>query len=319
VISAPVARLPFASTVFLMLAMLGAAAVSRAQGVISVADTTGWSAWTTTSGATMVDPRNDQQTGQGQDDFVGDATYAGFQQKAGTLNGVNTLMFRARFDKFDGVNQWGNGGNFGLGMDLDGNGSVDLVMMMSEGSGNVNNRTRTITFGTPGTGANDSPSTTSWTFPTQTAINLTTYSGSNASTATYSLQGTTDAGNFGGNQDAWLTFGISFANLQAAIRAYASGSFANFVVDYTTRIAFIGYTSTQNNALNQDLFGTAGGTSSTTTFASLGAMTPPVDAYGKVPEPATYAQLGALLVAGAFIAWRRRRASAATPKSPGQA
>ena len=287
---------------------------ASAQGVISVADTTGWTAWITSSGAIMQDPLGDQQTGQGQDDFVGNTTYAGFQQKAGTLNGVDTVMFRARFDKFDGVNQWGNGGNFGLGMDLDGNGSVDLVMVMSESSGNVNNRTRTITFGTPGAGANDGPSTTSWTFPTQTAINLTAFSGSNGTTANYYTFGTTDAGNFNGNQDAWLTFGISFANLQSAIRTWAkaptgqaSSFWSTYNLTYNSTIAFIAYSTQQTNALNQDLFGTAGNTTATINFSQLGSITPPMDAYGRVPEPATYAQLGALLLAAGVIAWRRRK------------
>lgn len=286
---------------------------ASAQGVISVADTTGWTAWTTTSGAIMQDPAGDQQTGQGQDDFVGDATYVGFQQKAGTLNGVNTVMFRARFNKFDGTNQWGNGGNFGLGMDLDGNGSVDLVMVMSEGSGNVNNRTRSITFATPGLGANDGPSTTSWTFPTQTAISLTAYSGSNGTTANYSLVQATDGSSFSGTPDAWLTFGISFANLQNAIRTWAKAPtgqptfWSTYNLTYNSTIAFIAYSTQQTNALNQDLFGTAGNTTATINFSQLGSITPPMDAYGRVPEPATYAQLGALLLAAGVIAWRRRK------------
>jgi hypothetical protein len=298
--------------VALGVAFLAAPRVS-AQGVISVADTTGWTAWTTGSGAIMQDAPGDQQTGQGQDDFVGDATYAGFQQKAGTLNGADTVMFRARFNKYDGTNQWGNGGNFGLGMDLDGNGSVDLVMVMSEGSGNVNNRTRSITFATPGSGANDGPSTTSWTFPTQTAINLTAYSGSNGTTANYFLTGASDGSNFSGTPDAWLTFGISFANLQNAIRTWAkapTGQAANFWstynLTYNSTIAFIAYSTQQTNAINQDLFGTTGNTTATINFTQLGSITPPMDAYGRVPEPSTYAQLGALLFAAGVVAWRRR-------------
>ncbi len=300
----------------IILAALGvaflAAPRASAQGVISVADTTGWTAWTTSSGAIMQDAPGDQQTGQGQDDFVGDLTYAGFQQKAGTLNGVNTVMFRARFNKYDGTNQWGNGGNFGLGMDLDGNGSVDLVMVMSEGSGNANNRTRSITFATPGAGANDGPSTTSWTFPTQTAINLTAYSGSNGTTANYYLTGATDGSNFSGTPDAWLTFGISFANLQNAIRTWAKAPtgqptfWSTYNLTYNSTIAFIAYSTQQTNAINQDLFGTTGNTSATINFTQLGSITPPMDAYGRVPEPATYAQLGALLLAAGVIAWRRR-------------
>lgn len=297
------------------LLLLAGAQVAHAQGVISVADSTGWTSWVTKSGAIMQDPAADQQTGQGQDDFVGDATYAGFQQKAGTLNGADTVMFRARFNKFDGTNQWGNGGNFGLGMDLDGNGSVDLVMVMSEGSGNVANRTRTITFATPGLDVNDGPSTTSWTFPTQTAISLTAFTGSNGTTANYSLVQATDGSNFSGTPDAWLTFGISFANLQNAIRNWAKAPnsqptnyWSTYNLTYNSTIAFIGYSTQQTNAINQDLFGTAGNTTATINFSQLGSITPPMDAYGRVPEPATYAQIGAFLLAAGVIAWRRRAA-----------
>lgn len=269
-----------------------AAPSSTAQVAISVTDTSGWTAWQRTDGLLMTDPRGDQQTGQGQDDFVGDLTFAGFQQKAGTIGGADHVVFRTRMDKYDAR---GFGGNWELGMDLDGNGSVDLVMKLSDKNG------QTLTFATPGIGANNSPATTSW----------GSFVGSIALTSsTYNYQQATDGSAFGGTADAFVTFGISFANLQNAIRTYAGPAFSNFVVNYTTRIAFIAFTSTQGNAINQDLYGTSGNTTSTTTFASLGAATGPMDAYGVVPEPATYAQLGALLLAGGFVAWRRRRARA---------
>lgn len=287
---------------------VASAVLSHAQSAISVTDTTGWTPWYTSTGSVMTDVQNDQQTGQHTDDYVGDATRFGMMQKAGTIGGVNSVAWRFRFDDFAGADKFGgNGGNVGLGLDLDGNGSVDVMMVMSEGSGNVNNRARNVYFGTPGAGANTGPSTTTWTIDTNqsTAIALTVNS-------TYDLVATNDGYNFAGTQDSWLTFAVSFANLQAGIRAYAGPAFSNFVYDYTTKISFIAFTSTQLNALNQDLFGankdalTNGTTSNTSTWAELGAITPPVDAFGRVPEPATYAQLGALLLAGGIVAWRRR-------------
>jgi len=275
---------------------------ASAQTAVSVSDTSGWNAWVKPDGQLITDPAGDQQTGQGADDFVGDTTYAGFYQKAGQVGGVDSLLLRSRMNKYDGPNQWGNGGNWGVGMDVDGNGSVDLIMMMSEGSGNVNNRTRTITWGQPGTGANTSPSTTTWTFPTQTAISLTT-----TGNATYNVMQAYDGSAFSGTADSLLTFAVSFASLQAAVRTYTS--FTTFTMSYTTRLSFISFTSTQDNALNQDLFGTSGNTSSTSTWAQLGSITAPIDAYGRVPEPSTYAQIAGLLAAGAFVYWRRRRAA----------
>ncbi|MBA3849649.1 MAG: hypothetical protein C0502_06595 [Opitutus sp.] len=221
----------------------------------------------------------------------------GFYQKAGTIGGASHLLFRARFDKYDGPDQWGNGGNFGIGMDLNGDGALDLILMMSESSGNVNNRSRTLTWGDPGTGANTGPSTTSWAFPTQTATALvvnTTYDAVQATDSTVN-----------GTSDLLLSFAVSFANLQAAVRAYTP--FTTFTMTYDTRITYIAFTSTQANSLNQDLFGTTGNTNSSLTWAQLGAITGPADAYGVVPEPATYVQMAALFAAGTLVAWRRRR------------
>lgn len=271
----------------------------RAQTAVSVTDTTGWNAWSKADLTLMSDITTDQQTGQGADDFASDpaANVAGFYQKAGTIGGADYLLFRARFDKYDGPDQWGNGGNFGIGMDINGDGALDLILMMTENSGNVNNRTRTLRWGDPGTGANTGPSTTSWTFPTQTATTLTV-------NQTYDVTQTTDS-NLNGTPDMFLSFAVSFSSLQAAVRAYTP--FTSFTMTYDTRISYIGFTSTQDNSLNQDLFGTTGNTSSTQTWAQLGAITGPANAWGVVPEPATYAQVGAFMLTGLGLWWRRRR------------
>lgn len=286
-----------------------------AQSTISATDTTGWTPWTLGSGSVvMSDPQGDQQTGQGQDDFVGDASTYAMTMKSGQMGGSDYVLFQARFNTYTAEDQWGNGGNLGIGMDIDGNGSVDLIMMFSEGSGKAANRSRTIQFGLPGTNANTSPSTTSWTFPTQTAINLTVNADYNCTLAT---TGT----NFGGNSDAWLTFGVSFANLQNAIRTYAkettTGQYSNYTFDYNSHINYIAFTSTQDNALNQDLAGTSGNTSASTTWAQLGAISAPMSPTGYVPEPATYAQVGILLAIGGVLLHRRRRRPAVAGAADG--
>jgi hypothetical protein len=275
-----------------------------AQTAVSVTDTTGWNVWSKADLTNMSDITTDQQTGQGADDFASDSTYAGFYQKAGTIGGADHLLFRARFDKFDGADQWGNGGNFGIGMDVNGDGALDLIMMMSESSGNVNNRTRTIRWGDPGTGTNTSPSTTSWTFPTQTPITLSV-------NTTYDVTLTGDGSMLNGNADMFLSFAVSFANLQAAIRAYTP--YTGFTMTYESRLSYIAFTSTQDNALNQDLFGTTGNTSSSLTWAQLGAITGPANAYGIVPEPSTYAQMAAMLGVAGLAWWRRRRGQQPAP------
>lgn len=287
-------------TILTVLGTLFGAALASAQTAVSVTDTTGWNAWAKADLSPLAEITTDQQTGQGADDFAADATTPGFYQKAGTIGGVDHLLFRARFDKYDGADQWGNGGNFGIGMDVNGDGAVDLILMMSESSGKVSGRTRTLTWGDPGTGANTGPSTTTWTFPTQTATSLTV-------NQTYDAMQAPDS-NLNATPDMLLSFAVSFANLQAAVRAYTP--FTTFTMTYSTRISYIAFTSTQANSLNQDLYGTVGNTSSTLTWAELGAITGPANAWGVVPEPATYAQMGTFMLAGLGLWWRRRRRAA---------
>lgn len=259
---------------------------------VSVQDTTGWNAWTNKlTGTYITDPQSDQQTGQGQDDFVGDATYAAFQQKAGTIGGTDYFLYRARMDNFDSKN--GFSGMLTLGIDLNNNGSIDLLMQMDDKS-----QTKGIWFATPGTGANDAPSTTSW---GNFAGKIT------ATTTTYNYAQASDGSTFGGNADAWVTFAISFANLQSAIATYAPTYAASVgTITYQTQFSYIAFTTTQGNSINQDLLGVPKNYSTTTTYASLGALTPPTNSWGVVPEPATYAQLSALLLAGGYVAYRRR-------------
>lgn len=279
--------------------MLGGFA--RGQVAVSITDNVGWNTWQKADLSYMSDATPDQQTGQGADDFASDPTYAGFYQKAGTIGGVDSLLFRARMDKFDSDDRWGNGGNFGIGMDVDGDGALDLILMMTESAGNPSNRVRTLTWGDPGPGANTGPSTTSWTFPSQTATTLTVNS-------TYDVKQADDGSFINGNADAFLSFAVSFSNLQSAVRAFTP--YTTFNMTYDTRMSYIAFTSTQANALNQDLFGATGGTSSTLTWAELGAITGPANAWGVVPEPATYAQVAVLILAGGLVAFRRRKATA---------
>jgi len=260
-------------------------------GAMSVTDVTGWNAWTTSTGTAMTDPLADQQTGQGQDDFVG-----GFKQQAGYIGSdtVKSIMWQTQMSKYDSK---GFNGRIELGIDLNNNGGLDLIMMMTDKNG-----VQDITFATPGVGANDSPSTTSWgNFNTTGVLSLT------SSTYNYSTvpTGTTS---YGTNTNAYVTFAISYTNLQAAIRAYAGAAFSSFVVSDFTSMSFVAFTTTQGNAINQDLFGTAGNINSASSFSSLGAGTSYIrPGGGPIPEPAAFLQLGGLLGVGAFGVFLRRR------------
>lgn len=285
----------------LVMALAFAGVTLLGQTSVFVTDTTGWTAWTKPDGTRMTDAAADQQTGQGADDFVGDATFAAFAQKAGLIGGTTAgILFQTRMNSYQAN---GLAGYVTLGMDLDGNGSIDIMMGVDAKSATMN-----IKFATPGTGANTSPSTTTWgNFQGGVNLNATTYNYAQA----------TDGSNFGGTADAMVTFGISFADLQTGIRTYAGSAFSNYTVGYDTRIAFVAWTTTQQKSVNQDMMGYTGSgyTKDTTSYADLGAITPPVDAYGKVPEPATFVQLALLLLGGSALMLRRRRpAASATEK-----
>jgi hypothetical protein len=300
---------------------LGLSALSVcAQTTVSVTDTSGWNPWRTGSGAVMVDVGGDQQTGQGADDFIGNSTgqYA-FMQNSGYLASDPTnqyVLFRTRMGNYQSK---GFGGNLEIGLDLTGSGSVNLIMKMQDKTG-----TQTLTFASPGAGANNSPSTTTWgTFTGSIALTTNTYnyvavtdgvtlnSNGTGTGDTNSSKSTTYTAN------SWVTFAISYANLQNAIRTYAvdtSGAlaFTTYTVNDNSMMSFIGFTSTQGNAINQDLFGTNGNVNSSTTFANLGAGTALLNTHGTIPEASTVYQLGAFLLVGAYAGWRRRKAQASS-------
>jgi hypothetical protein len=295
-----------------------------ARATVTVTDSTGWNAWYNQQGSYVADPGGDQQTGQGTDDFIGNATTAAFQQKAGYLASDPTtqyVLFRARMGKYETGSKGfgsGNGSNVSLGLDLTGNGGLNLIMDLNVKGNNV-----VLKFAAPGTGANDAPSTTSWgNFAGDITLNSDTYNYDQVTDGiTLNSSGTAAAGTENGSKatsygsNAWVTFAISYANLEAAIRAYAAnGSFAGFQVNDFTAISFVAFTSTQGNAINQDLLGTEGNMNSATTFASLGAGTPLIrPGGGNIPEPAAALQLGAVLAIGFFGGRRRRGVRARRP------
>ncbi|MFA6287642.1 MAG: hypothetical protein WC661_09690 [Opitutaceae bacterium] len=310
--------------------------VSAQAQTVSVADSTGWIAWNSgLTGNFLSDPGADQQTGQGTDDYIGNASTPAMMQQAGYLASdtgqTNKLIFfRARMGKYSASGFGaGNGANLSLGIDLTNNGSLDLIMDL-----NVKGSVAKIEFAAPGTGANTGPSTTSWgNFFGAITLDASTYDyrsatatdgitlNSNGTSGVPTDQNGDTASSYAAN--AWVTFAISYANLQNAIRLYATETgtdFSTYTLYEVSFLSFIGFTSTQGNAINQDLLGTEGNTNSTMTFAELGVSTTYIRPGGDpVPEPAAVFQLGGLLGTGLLVwAWRRRKAGRA-PESAGTA
>lgn len=251
---------------------------------------------------------DDQQTGHTEADIVGNATgdpaFMIWFDDLGTASPTDGYMgFRVRLGADQ--NPAGFGHFFGVGFDVADSlgvldGAIDLFVGV-DFSGNPDQ----LGIFDPGTGSNTSPSTTSI-----VSTPLVSYTpGSVPGDPTYdnydfSGVSSIDGGavnsdlDLDGNEDFFLSFVIPFADIVAQLQVI----FPDF--DEDTLIQMVIGTSTQPNALNQDLGGPDGGTRSTQTWSALGAISEPVSALALVPEPGT----GLLLALGLVgIALGRRR------------
>ncbi len=251
---------------------------------------------------------DDQQTGISEADIVGNATgdpaFLIWFDDLGTADPTDGYMgFRVRLgaDK----NPPGFEHFFGVGFDVADSlgvldGAIDLFVGV-DFSGNPDQ----LGIYDPGTGSNTSPSTTSI-----VSTPLVSYTpGSVPGDPTYdnydfSGVSSIDGGavnsdlDLDGKEDFYLTFVIPFADIVAQLQAI----FPDF--DENTLIQLVIGTSTQSNALNQDLGGPDGGTNSTESWSALGAISEPVTSRMLVPEPGT----GLLLALGLVsLALGRRR------------
>jgi hypothetical protein len=280
----------------------------------------------------LSDPRADQQTGQYADDMVGNATNnPGFMMRGGTIAGTGTdssgtavqyVAFRTRLNEYNPTS-YDNNAKQRFGMDANGDGKIDLFF----GIDFNNNSPPTIGFQTPGTGSNSSPSTTSignnFT-PTFDSGDVTVSSAlltlSNSLTFNYQQVNSTNTPGFTNFQgatndspagaDAYMTFAVPFLWLAEAVQD-ASG----LTITPSSWVRFIAFTATQNNSINQDLFG-SNGITATRFDAPGGGFSEFTNAYGTpVPEPSTY---GAILMAGglAVLGLRRWRAGRGAGQSP---
>jgi hypothetical protein len=114
------------------------------------------------------------------------------------------------------------------------------------------------------------------------------------------------------DDDAYVTFAIPFFLLAEAIEEASAGDTNNSgpiaAEDFTlsSAIRLIAYTATQNSAINQDMFG-VDGIDNAVTFSSSGGFSAVSNAYGVVPESSTFLQVGAFVLVGGLLSWRRQR------------
>lgn len=218
----------------------------------------------TSSGTPMTDFLNDQQTGQGSDDFSVNGFYMNFVN----VGGVQTQVLRFQMNTFDPK---GFRGNLRIGIDATGDGAIDLFYGVSTSGSSAG-----IYFQNPGTGLNVSPSTTT----------LGTNYGMIALTSTnYSyVQSDVVA------DDAMISFSVPFASINSALQG------VGIQADSSTFMRFIAFTATQSNSINQDMYGTSGINSAVRFDAEGGGFTEFQNFNGArpvVPEPSTY---GAILM-----------------------
>jgi hypothetical protein len=182
---------------------------------------------------------------------------------------------------------------FGIGFDANSDGVIDLFLGVSNtGSSDE------IGIYNAGSGLNTSPSTTSI-----VSTGVFSYAELSSNYDWSAVDGTIDptASSFDldndGKTDYFLSFFVPFQDIVDALTAIGITGFQD-----DSQFQLIAGTSTQANALNQDLGGPNGGTSSTETWANLGAMSQTLTPLA-VPEPDT----GALLALGLVAIAANRR------------
>jgi hypothetical protein len=276
-----------------LLAWMGASAAAPAAPIDPSSPTTEWNV---IGYPTLIpDYVDDQQTGHVEADIVGDLThpalYMAFDDNGTPSTTDGNIGFRVRLAA-DGQPP-GFKHFFGIGMDADLDGALDLFL----GVDNAGNSDQIGIFD-PGTGANTSPDTTTIdTTPLWSTTDFTGIYDFSAVDNTIDPTATTFDFDGLGDNDYFLSFVIPFDQIVAQLVAKGMTDF-----DDTSPFQLVAGTSTQPNALNQDLGGPNGGTTSTQTWQELGALSNPII---PIPEPDTGALFGLGLVA--LAAAKRRR------------
>lgn len=227
----------------LLLALAGGAVTAQGQLTVtadSAALLSGWSIHV------AQDPVSDNQAAHAGIDLVGDSSRYVFI----AAQSADMLTFRVRLNTplaggFDQV--------AAVGIDINRTGKADIAFAVSGKNGPRLDAGQSY-FMAFGESLSSTPSTTSW----GTAFGAQDWVTSGASADfNYSLVSSIDGavGNITGSTgpNTFLTFSVSFARLQDAIRSLG-GTYASFVVDQTTAGAFLfsAHTGTQTNAVNVD-------------------------------------------------------------------
>ena len=276
--------------------------LSSSAGAAIIAVTSDNTTWTEIAYpvVTTPDAPNDHQTGIAEGDIVGNDTGDSAVLTNFDDNGTPGILtdgyvaFRVRLG--EDKPPAGFTAFFGVGMDANSDGVIDLFLGVDNSPSGGGNQ---IGIFSPGTGANTSPSTTSIiTTPLASYAETAANYDFSPVTTIDPLETNTDL-DAGGNEDVYLTFVVPFGDIVTEL------GLLGITFDENSTVQYVFGTSTQTNALNQDLAGPTGGTTSTLTWEQLGAISFEYSASGTpIPEPSTALLLGLGLVS---LAVARRR------------
>ncbi|HYD69490.1 Ig-like domain-containing protein [Azospirillum sp.] len=261
------------------------AAYGHTLATISLGGNTGWTA--VLQGAKF-DIANDPQAGAASLDLVGDANhavlYTSFDDKGTAATGDDELAFRFRISD-------GGGTAFGavalVGIDANLDGKIDAFVSYDGKTG------RGVSLWDPGTGANNSPSTTSI---TSTSYTYTSTAGVNysfnavGSTTDPDWATTGSATNFGDSEgDTFVSFKVPFADVASLLATAANGRTSPiYGITKDSALRYVVVTMTQLNSINGDIGGiNKSEASSSTPYTQLGAYSPVLTAAALLPTDTT--------------------------------
>jgi hypothetical protein len=241
------------------------------------------------------DPVDDHQTGQPEADLVGDASFAALytQYDTGTLPATSDdmLAFRLRLGSEEAPAGYSHVALVGIDGDLDG--SIDMFIALNNSGQDI------IELYTTGNKANVSPSTTSTKSTSysyaETAANYDWSVVSFGNCSECGVAADLDLDSDG--SDFFLSFAVPFDDIVAVLEMDNV-----FGTTPTTQVSYVIGTSVNPNAYNQDLGGVDGDPVSSSSWATLGAISLPAG-IDSAPEPSSALLLGLGLCG--LAAWRR--------------
>jgi hypothetical protein len=191
------------------------------------------------------------------------------------------LGFRVRLG--EDQNPAGFGKNALVGIDANLDGALDIFVMVRN-NGNPNQ----LAIYDAGAGANTSPSTTTITSTGLTYAETSSNYNWSAVDVTIDPSATIFDVDGDGNVDRFLSFAVPLQDLVNRLAVLGINN-----VDQNTAFQYVLGTATNANTLNQDISGPNAGTSSSSTWAILGANSLGYSAAGtQVPEPGTAFLMG---------------------------